>query len=140
MRVITLAISISLIWFALAGIRPHDARAQEDAPNDTEMPAPQATPLALGLLPSISLQAIPSYGPAPLTVGFLVNAVDPEDVGFARYVWNFGNGDVSTLPPILTYETYQTPGSYTVTLTVVTTDGRSASALIGVVVAPSSPN
>lgn len=94
MRVITLAISISLIWFALAGIRPHDARAQEDAPNDTEMPAPQATPLALGLLPSISLQAIPSYGPAPLTVGFLVNAVDPEDVGFARYVWNFGNGDV----------------------------------------------
>jgi cytochrome c len=139
-RVIGFAIAVTLIFFAVAGGGLRDARAQDVAPNDAEMPAPEPTPLALGLLPSVSMQAIPSYGNAPLTVGFLVNAVDPEDVGFARYAWNFGNGNVSTLPPILVYETYQTPGSYTVTLTVITIDGRSASAMIGVVATQPAAN
>jgi PKD repeat protein len=84
------------------------------------------------------LRPIPSYGDAPLTVGFLVNAIDPENKGFARYDWNFGNGEVSTRPPILTYESYRKPGTYTVTLTAVTADGRSAFALAGIVVRAAS--
>ncbi len=105
----------------------------------SEQATPMPTPMMLGAPPSISLQALPGYGVAPLTVAFLVNESDPDQAEFVRYEWNFGDGHVSTLPPLMVYETYINPGSYTVRLTAVTADGRSASALAGVVVAPPSP-
>ena len=102
---------------------------------------PGATPGTPGSIvipepPILALEAFPAYGPAPLTVGFLLNAVDPEDMGIAAYNWNFGDGNVSTLPPTLTYNTYKKAGTYIVTVTAVTIDGRSASAFTGVVVKP----
>ena len=94
--------------------------------------------MTFGLPPHISLLAVPSYGVAPLTVGFYVNGVDPENVGFVTYEWNFGDGNVSTLPPTLLYETYQQPGNYLVTVTAITGDGRSATATAGILVRPQS--
>ena len=105
------------------------ARAQE---GDAQ---PEATPeIQLGLPPTVSIKALPPYGAAPLRVGFFVNAVDPENAGFVSYRWNFGDGRVAVTPPLLTYQTYVKPGTYLATLTVVTSDGRSASAFAGITV------
>ena len=84
----------------------------------------------------ISLQAAPGYGPAPLLVGFLLNAVDPSGAQIVSYNWNFGDGHSSTAPPILAYNTYSKPGNYVATVTVTTSDGRSATGFTGVVVKP----
>jgi PKD domain len=127
-----------------AGVAPA-AGAQESAapmpgmpPENGAMPGP-ARSLVLPDLPfppAVSLQPVPAYGPAPLTVGFYVNAVDPQNVGFVSYQWNFGDGHVSTLPPLYVYEIYKNPGSYLVSVTAVTGDGRSATAFAGITVRP----
>ncbi len=110
----------------------------EDAPSTLQgVPAPTPVSRGLGLPPTVSMIAVPGYGTAPLTVGFFVNAIDPEDVGFVAYHWNFGNGDVSTLAPTAFFETYNQPGSYLVTLIAVTADGRSGTAFAGIMVQPS---
>ncbi len=114
------------------------ARAQEATMSPAARPTPR-DPLMM-LPPTIHLTALPSYGNAPLTVGFFVDANDPADVGFVSYQWNFGDGHVSTLPPLMTYETYATPGTYIVTITATTADGRSASALTGVTAASQGLN
>ena len=84
--------------------------------------------------PLVSLQALPAYGPAPLMVGFLLNAVDPAQRGIVSYKWNFGDGHFSTAPPLSAYNTFSKPGNYVVTCTVTTADGRSATGFAGVVV------
>ena len=61
--------------------------------------------------PLITMTAVPGYGPAPLTVGFFVNTVDPEGKGFVSYVWNFGDGQVSMDPPLTFFHTYTTAGT-----------------------------
>jgi PKD repeat protein len=86
--------------------------------------------------PTLALEAVPAYGYAPLTVGFVLSAVDPQEVGFVSYNWDFGDGHVSTLPPTLTYNTYTKAGTYVVRVTAVTADGRFASAFTGIVVKP----
>jgi PKD repeat protein len=119
------AIVIALLVMLACGA----ARAQESESQPTATPEIQ-----LGLPPTVSIRALPPYGAAPLTVGFFVNAVDPENAGFVSYRWNFGDGRVAITPPLLTYQTYVKPGNYLATLTVVTSDGRSASAFAGVTV------
>jgi len=90
--------------------------------------------------PSITMTAVPGYGPAPLTVGFFVNTVDPEGKGFVSYVWNFGDGQVSMDPPLTFFHTYQAAGSYVVTVNATTADGRIAVAYVGITVRPSILN
>ncbi len=106
------------------------AFAQEPSPTPTNgqifMPSP----------PTLSVQAVPAYGVAPLTVGFTVMANDPANIGFVYYKWNFGDGHVSTIPPPFALNTYTNPGSYIVTVTAVTEDGRTATATTGVIVRP----
>jgi PKD repeat protein len=87
-------------------------------------------------LPSITMTAVPGYGPAPLTVGFFVNTVDPEGKGFVSYVWNFGDGQVSMDPPLTFFHTYRAAGSYVATVNATTADGRTAVAYVGVTVRP----
>ena len=84
-------------------------------------------------IPLIRLQTLPGYGPAPLTVGFLVSSVDPETV-LQTFTWNFGDGQASMLPPTALFHTYQNPGSYVVSVTATTADGHQASSFAGVVV------
>lgn len=90
-------------------------------------------PMILPKVAAIRLQALPGYGPAPLTVGFAISSTDPEIV-LQSFIWNFGDGQASTLPPTTLFHTYTNPGSYVVTVTATTADGHQASAFAGVVV------
>ena len=84
-----------------------------------------------------SMLASPPYGNAPLAVGFVVLANDPEGLGFLTYSWNFGDGEVSSLPPeAYIFHTYQKPGNYVAELTVTTVDGRKATLFQGITVQP----
>jgi hypothetical protein len=68
-------------------------------------------------------------------VGFLPNIVDPEQAQIASFIWNFGDGHVSTLPPPnMVFNTYVDQGSYLATLQVTTVDGRSGVGFAGIVV------
>ena len=84
----------------------------------------------------VSLQAVPGYGPAPLLVGFLLNAVDPSGAQIVSYNWNFGDGHTSTLPPIMAFNSYAQPGNYVARVTITTADGRSATGFAGVIIKP----
>jgi PKD repeat protein len=101
--------------------------------------SPGAMPSAIQMpkVPGIALQALPGYGVAPLTVGFMVSFPDPT-VEFETWRWDFGDGQVSTLPPLMLFHTYAKAGSYVVTLTATTNDGLITTAQAGVIVRPSS--
>ena len=104
-----------------------------------EMPEANPTPSGRIMIPEpllISLQAAPAYGPAPLLVGFLLNALDPSGGEIVSYNWNFGDGHTSTLPPTMAFNTYSNPGTYVATVTITTADGRSATGFTGVIVKP----
>jgi PKD repeat protein len=105
------------------------------------MGAPNASPSARATMSIpepllVTVQAAPGYGPAPLLVGFLLNAVDPSGAPIVSYHWNFGDGHTSTLPPIMAYNTYAQPGNYVTTVTIMTADGRSATGFAGIIVKP----
>ncbi len=104
-----------------------------------ESPAAEPTGPALQIpeLPRVVLQAMPGYGVAPLTVGFLVQNGNPQSGEFVSYRWNFGDGSVSNMPPQGIFHTYKQPGSYVVTVTAATADGYNASGFAGVIVHPS---
>ncbi|HXW84680.1 MAG TPA: PKD domain-containing protein [Candidatus Binataceae bacterium] len=108
------------------------------------MPMQQSTAVAPGAIPPfhplqiphpprVTLEAVPGYGPAPLTVGFLVTA-GSDSTDLVSYRWDLGDGTVSTLPPAMLFHTYSNPGSYVVTLSATTADGHTALAYAGVTV------
>jgi hypothetical protein len=106
------------------------------SPSNDEMPAPSAN---LHILQPVrgSMIVSPSYGNAPLRVGFFVLTTDPEGLGFLTYSWNFGDGTVSSLPPeMYIFHTYQNPGTYVCELTTTTVDGRQNKFFQGVIVHP----
>jgi len=113
----------ALVAFALVA-----AGAGESAPSAA------ASPLPAPSRPRISLQAIPSYGNAPLAVGFFVAGYAGEGGRIASYHFSFGDGGVSALPPYGLFHTYRQPGNYVASVTVTTGDGRSATAFKGIVV------
>jgi len=85
----------------------------------------------------IRITAVPPYGAAPLLAGFFVNSVDLTEP-LVSYVWNFGDGHISTLPPPMAYNTYSKPGTYLVSVTVVSASGRQATGFVSVIVKPAS--
>ena len=117
------------VTFALA----IPAFAQQGEPNATSTPTQNLIRSAAPL--SVSLIVYPTYGVAPMLVGAFADVMDPLDSPIVSYYWNFGDGNVSTLPnPLLVLNTYKNPGTYMVTLRIVTADGRSAMAFAGVTV------
>lgn len=124
--------SIAVAIFLFASTMPALVRAQ----NNNGVPTATRTPMMIPTIPHVQLQPLPGYGPAPLTVGFFASSSDPEGAPFAMYRWNFGDGQVSTLPPIALFHTYTNPGSYVVTVTATTTDGHQASGFAGIIVTP----
>jgi len=124
--------SIAVAIFLFASTMPALVRAQ----NNNGVPTATRTPMMIPTIPHVQLQPLPGYGPAPLTVGFFASSSDPEGAPFAMYRWNFGDGKVSTLPPIALFHTYTNPGSYVVTVTATTTDGHQASGFAGIIVTP----
>jgi PKD repeat protein len=119
--------SLGLFLLMLAAMTT-SARAQEA----TAMP----TPMMLPVIPLIQLQTVPAYGPAPLTVGFFVSSTDPAAAPLTSYIWNFGDGQVSMLPPTALFHTYTNPGSYVVNVTATDTEGHQATSFAGVIVTP----
>jgi hypothetical protein len=108
--------------------------ATPGSPADTSM-APPMVKMHIRQPVTGSMMAAPPYGLAPMRVGFFVLADDPEGIGFLTYSWNFGDGTVSALPPELyIFHTYTNPGTYSCSLTITTTDGRSQTFRQGVVV------
>ena len=95
---------------------------------------PSPTPMVMPMIPQIQLQTVPAYGPAPLTVGFFVSSINPDAAPISSYVWSFGDGQVSMLPPTALFHTYTNPGSYIVNVTVTDTDGHQASSFAGITV------
>jgi PKD repeat protein len=85
-------------------------------------------------VPRLAVQAIPSYGTAPMVVGFLVTNINPNSAPIVSYRWSFGDGQISTLPPTLFYHTYASPGSYVIEVTGTTADGLNSTGVAGVVV------
>jgi PKD repeat protein len=93
------------------------------------------TPMVMPTIPQIQLQTVPAYGPAPLTVGFFVSSLNPDAAPIASYIWSFGDGQVSMLPPTALFHTYTNPGSYIVNVTVTDSAGHQASSFAAVIVA-----
>ncbi len=85
------AFAVALL--ALCGFSA-SALAQSEGPTATP------SPMILPAIPRIQLLPVPGYGPAPLTVGFLLSSQDPETV-LQTFTWNFGDGHVSMLPPTI---------------------------------------
>jgi gliding motility-associated-like protein len=86
--------------------------------------------------PSISLFNVPDSGCVPLTVFFqATTSVGPGD-NISTITWDFGDGS----PPVVGTDSithifnYVPPGSYTITVTMTTTDGCSVSASASVIV------
>ena len=115
------------------------AAAQELEP--TPVPTPMQSLTGSGTPLALSLVVYPSYGVAPLTVGGYADIMDPFVTEVISYYWNFGDGNISTLPtPMLVLNTYKNPGTYLVVVRVVTADGRSGIAFTGVTVRAASPS
>ena len=104
--------------------------AMPDATTSANVPMSMPEPLL------VTVQALPGYGPAPLLVGFLIHAMDPSGAAIVSFNWNFGDGHLSTAPPLLAFNNYSRPGNYVATVTVTTADGRSATGFAGVIVKP----
>ena len=129
-RDLRLLIAVVAAIFVLAMIPALTPAQEED-----EVPTPMASPDMM-LLPSVAIYADPPRGPAPLVAGFVPEIHDPSNSEIVFYKWNFGDGHVATTPPLITYNTYANPGLYTVSLTIVTSDGRSATGFTTVTVDP----
>jgi hypothetical protein len=84
----------------------------------------------------VTVHPFPSYGPVPLTVGFILGTSLEEDDPIVSYQWNFGDGQVSTVPPHVLFHTYKRPGSYIVTVSVATAAGRIGIGMGAVIASP----
>ncbi len=71
--------------------------------------------------PVASFSATPETGPAPLTVSFNASASSDPDGSIASYAWQFGDGGTGSGQTIS--HIYNSPGTYTATLTVTDNQG-----------------
>jgi PKD repeat protein len=84
--------------------------------------------------PTAKIAAIPTSGTVPLAVSFsATGSSDPEGSALS-YVWNFGDGTVSTLQNIS--KTYSSPGTYTASVTVTDSAGLSNTASVTITANP----
>ncbi len=83
--------------------------------------------------PSVTIQATPAAGPAPLTVELAAtgtNGTPPY-----TFLWGFGDGGANASGAVVTH-TYATPGRYTATVALTDAYGASAGASELVAVSP----
>jgi len=83
--------------------------------------------------PVADARVSPSSGKAPLEVAFsAANSRDAKDAAVLEYSWNFGDGQKGS--GLYPEHTYAKPGTYTATLTVTDSDGKTGTATAKVVV------
>ncbi|MBI1341460.1 MAG: PKD domain-containing protein [Terrimonas sp.] len=86
--------------------------------------------------PVITFNDLPAQGCAPFTVNFSAGITGVD--GVTSYLWNFGDGNTSSLPT--PSHTYNMLGAYTVSLTITTATGCTETLSLGnAVKAGSSP-
>ena len=91
--------------------------------------------------PTAVVSALPTFGDAALTVSLNGTASVDQDGSIVAYDWNFGdgaaNGNVATVSHV-----YNTPGTYTATLTVTDNSGlkNSSTQAVNVTQAPVAVN
>jgi len=84
--------------------------------------------------PTANVTATPATGNAPLLVQLSSAGSGDPDGAITSYAWSFGNGNTSTSPnPSAVYDT---PGTYSVSLTVTDNDGATSVKSATVVVSP----
>jgi PKD repeat protein len=84
--------------------------------------------------PIAVLSALPTSGPAPLLVQVSSAGSNDPDGSITSFAWDFGNGQTAT--GTQSQITYNTPGTYTIRLTVTDNKGATTSATETVVVDP----
>ena len=98
----------------------------------TATPGETATPTEAPAPPSARLSANQTEGPAPLHVAFDASGSSDPNGDIEEYRWQFGDGTTATGPtPVHTFET---AGTYTVTVTAVDSTGREDTASETIVV------
>lgn len=100
----------------------------EDTLNGT--PALADASAQVAVVPSVSIQAIPANGTAPLTVAF--SAVPSGGVAPFVFDWVFGDGTTSTSPDVS--HTYYAAGTYSPTIWVNDSEGLGAHTSVAVLV------
>jgi PKD repeat protein len=115
-----------------AGTDGRDIGADQDA----IMAAIGGTQGSTNQAPQVSISASATGGVAPLNVSFTALASDPDGT-IASYNWDFGDGQMSSLPSVS--HLYQTVGNFNARVTVTDNLGASASASITVIVTNSLP-
>jgi PKD repeat protein len=110
---------------------PSPTATHTDTPSATASPTPiPDTPTPQGV-PFAGFSANPLQGDAPLTVTF----ANESQGDIVEYAWDFTGDEITDSadpapPPV----TYNTPGIYTITLTVTSSAGQSESATASIVV------
>jgi len=92
------------------------AGGEGDTTGGTPPPSPHDRP------PRAGFSATPRLGPAPLRVRFADSSHDPDGDPLARH-WSFGDGSAQSGGQTPSH-TYDDPGRYTVTLTVLDPKGK----------------
>jgi hypothetical protein len=88
--------------------------------------------LASAVVPSASCSAVPTEGPAPLTVAFDGSlSSDPEQTALA-YAWDFGDGDTATT--VAPTHEYAAAGTYEAVLIVTDGEGLRDAASVTITV------
>jgi hypothetical protein len=83
----------------------------------------------------VNLLGEPAYGPAPLTVDFLV--IMPNPPSSLVYQWNFGDGSASSLPAsTIIPHVYAHAGTYLCALVVTASNGLSTTVFTTIAVRP----
>ncbi len=101
----------------------------EAGPGDAPAPPNQA--------PEASFELTPTSGMTPLTVVFDASASTDVDGTIETYAWDFGDGATSS--ELMPSHTYETAGTYEVTLTVSDDAGATAEATRSVEVTKAEP-
>ncbi len=95
--------------------------------------ATQGITVAANAAPTAAITANPTTGKEPLTVALDGSGSRDTDGTIASYTWSFSDGSPS-ISGVTASKTFNTPGNYTVTLTVTDNEGATGTATRGITV------